>query len=77
MIVIMANFFLYATGANFANSYGALFIRRMDSVNPFTVTLSTSIGMAVLGLVTILVLDKLGRRLVHTIEEFSLQTNDD
>ncbi|RFN43345.1 sugar transporter [Fusarium flagelliforme] len=63
-IVVGSNFFLTSTGTNFANTYGAVFIARMGTINPFTVSLSSSIAVAFLGLCTILVVDKAGRKYI-------------
>ncbi|KAI0026020.1 general substrate transporter [Xylariomycetidae sp. FL0641] len=62
LIIIGCNCFLAGTGTNFANTYGALFIRGMDAVNPFTVTLSANVAVTIIVLITILVIDKCGRR---------------
>ena len=63
-IVVVINFFQQATGQAFASSYGAIFIRGIGTVNPFTMTLINSfvnLGMVFLGLY---LNDRVGRRYV-------------
>ena len=62
LIICTMNFFLAGTGTNFANSFGAYYIQQMDYVNPFTVTLCSTIGVAIISLITMLAIDRMGRR---------------
>lgn len=63
-IVIGANVFLQATGQLFISLYGALFVKSLGTVNPFTITAviaATNVSTAGLSM---LLTDRLGRRLV-------------
>lgn len=57
-----ANFFLQATGQLFTTIYGALFVRSLGTVNPFTVTVAISIINVCTSLLAMVLTDKLGRR---------------
>lgn len=64
MIVVGVNFFQQATGQAFASQYGAIFIKSLGTVNPFDMTLING-AVNCFGLVLSLTLvDKIGRRLV-------------
>ncbi|KAL2883354.1 hypothetical protein SGCOL_001034 [Colletotrichum sp. CLE4] len=62
MSVIGVNFFLQATGSIFASVYGAIFVKQLGFINPFTVTMITSSINIVMCLCSMVLLDKLGRR---------------
>lgn len=48
LIVIGVNVFLQLTGQNFASVYGAIFIKSLGVVNPFTMaSINTSLGIVV------------------------------
>ncbi|KEY64713.1 hypothetical protein S7711_09912 [Stachybotrys chartarum IBT 7711] len=61
-IVVLSHIRLSGSGANFAASYGAIFIRQMEIINPFTVKLSTSIVCTFLGLTTAIFVYRLGQK---------------
>ncbi|CAH0022149.1 unnamed protein product [Clonostachys rhizophaga] len=61
-IVVAMNFFQQATGQSFASSYGAIFIRDIGTVNPFTMTLINSIVNLVTAFVGLYLVDRHGRR---------------
>ncbi|KAK3940477.1 sugar transporter [Diplogelasinospora grovesii] len=42
-IVVGMNFFQQATGQAFASQYGTLFVKSLETVNPFSISLSTSV----------------------------------
>jgi len=62
LIVITANFFLQSTGEIFASTYGALFIKSLGTVNQFTITVITASSNTVICLVSMALVDKIGRR---------------
>lgn len=62
MSVIGVNFFLQATGSIFASVYGAIFVKQLGFINPFTVTMITSSINIVMCVCSMVLLDKLGRR---------------
>ena len=64
LIVFGANFFLQATGATFASVYGALFIKSVGTVNTFTVTCSMAGINTVICMLSMVLVDKIGRRYV-------------
>ncbi|KAI0019211.1 general substrate transporter [Xylariomycetidae sp. FL0641] len=61
-LVTLNNVVLSCTGSNFASTYGAVYIKGLKTVNPFTVTTSTSAGVTVLCLLGVSVIDKVGRK---------------
>lgn len=64
-VIVACNFFQQATGQAFASQYGTLFVKQLNSVNPFSVSLGTNavdIGaIAISGLL----IDQVGRRQVY------------
>ncbi|KAK0377532.1 hypothetical protein CLIM01_05084 [Colletotrichum limetticola] len=62
MSVIGVNFFLQATGSIFASVYGAIFVKQLGFINPFTVTMITSSINIVMCVCSMILLDNLGRR---------------
>ncbi|EXJ82268.1 hypothetical protein A1O3_06081 [Capronia epimyces CBS 606.96] len=62
VLVIMMNVFQQATGQAFASQYGAIFISRLGTVNPFSMGLiNAGIGLVALAFV-LLISDRIGRR---------------
>lgn len=61
LIVIGVNIFLQLTGQNFISVYGAIFIKNLGVVNPFTMTSVNSAISIVFVLITQLLTDKAGR----------------
>jgi uncharacterized protein YbcV (DUF1398 family) len=61
-IVMAMNFFQQATGQTFASSYGAIFIRGLGTVNPFTMTLINSFINLCMVFVGLNLNDRFGRR---------------
>lgn len=61
-IVIFVNFFLHATGNLFSSVYGAYFVKQLGFINPFTMTVSNSAVQLVMCIVSMVLVDKLGRR---------------
>ena len=65
-IVIGANFFLQATGQIFTSIYGALFVKSLGTVNPFTVTVTIAAVNVTTALLSMALTDRLGRRfMIH------------
>jgi SP family sugar:H+ symporter-like MFS transporter len=61
-IVVGMNFFQQATGQAFASQYGTIFVKSLGTVNPFSVSLGNSaLGVGVM-IITLLTIDKVGRR---------------
>ncbi|KAF9874435.1 vegetative cell wall protein gp1 [Colletotrichum karsti] len=60
--VMGVNFFLQATGSIFASVYGAIFVKQLGFINPFTVTIITSVINIFMCLGSMVLLDKMGRR---------------
>jgi hypothetical protein len=61
-IVVGMNFFQQATGQAFASTYGAIFIRDIGTVNPFTMTIVISIINLAAASTGLYLVDRLGRR---------------
>lgn len=62
IIVILLLFFQQSTGQSFASQYGTLFVKALDTINPFNVTLGTNaidIGGILLCMISA---DRFGRR---------------
>lgn len=62
LIVCAANFFLQATGSTFASVYGALFVKSLGTINPFTVTVIQAVISLFICLVAMVCVDRFGRR---------------
>ncbi|WWD00014.1 hypothetical protein V866_006922 [Kwoniella sp. B9012] len=62
LIVMGSNFFLQATGQSFASAYGTIFIKSLNTVNPFNMAVTNSaLGILACAAAMIMV-DKFGRR---------------
>ncbi|TQN69344.1 Major facilitator-type transporter ecdD [Colletotrichum shisoi] len=61
-IVVMMNFLQQATGQAFASTYGAIFIKDIGTVNPFTMTIINAIVNLCMVLVGLYLNDRVGRR---------------
>lgn len=62
LIVCGLNFFFQATGNFFAGHYGALFVKSLGYLNPFTITVSNSALTTFSAFCGLLLIDRLGRR---------------
>ncbi|KEF58109.1 uncharacterized protein A1O9_06032 [Exophiala aquamarina CBS 119918] len=62
LVVITANFFLQSTGQIFASIYGALFVKSLGTINQFNITIITACINTVVCLVSMALVDKVGRR---------------
>ncbi|CAK7242827.1 MAG: hypothetical protein STHCBS139747_004329 [Sporothrix thermara] len=61
-IVTITSFLNQATGQNFVSQYGTIFVKSLNTINPFQFTLMSS-GIGCIGpLLTILTIDRIGRR---------------
>lgn len=67
MIVIVANFFLQSTGSVFASVYGAIFVKSLGTINQFTVTVTIASINTFICLVSMVGVDKVGRRVLLLI----------
>ena len=63
-IVIGVNFYLQATGQLFTALYGALFVKSLGTVNPFTITCTIAAVNVSTALLSMTLTDRLGRRYV-------------
>lgn len=61
-IVAAMNFFQQATGQAFASTYGAIFIRDIGTVNPFTMTIVNAVVNLTAAFTGLYLVDRLGRR---------------
>jgi MFS transporter, SP family, sugar:H+ symporter len=62
IVVVGANFFLQGTGQNFTSIYGALFVKSLGTVNPFTITVTIAVVNTVTAFLAMMLLDRVGRR---------------
>lgn len=60
-------FFFQATGQVFSGHYGAVFVKSLHSVNPFTIQVTQSGLNTFTSFVGILMLDRVGRRYVLSL----------
>ncbi|KAF5547606.1 sugar transporter [Fusarium phyllophilum] len=61
-IVVVMNFFQQATGQAFASTYGAIFIRDIGTVNPFTMTIVNAVVNLCSAFAGLYLVDRAGRR---------------
>jgi len=64
MIVSGANFFFQATGQIFTGIYGAIFVKSLGTVNPFTITVTMAVVNVCTAFLAMILLDRVGRRYV-------------
>ncbi|KAL8282209.1 hypothetical protein RB597_009758 [Gaeumannomyces tritici] len=69
-IVVAMNFFQQATGQAFASTYGAIFIRDIGTVNPFTMSVINAIVNLCVAFVGLYLVDRYGRRPLLMISAF-------
>ncbi|TPX12979.1 uncharacterized protein E0L32_006624 [Thyridium curvatum] len=62
MVVLGCNFLLQATGQIFTQMYGALFVKSLGTINPFTVTIILAVVNTLTAILAMVLTDKLGRR---------------
>ncbi|KAJ6037086.1 general substrate transporter [Penicillium herquei] len=66
-VVAVSNFFQQATGQAFASQYGTVFVKELNSVNPFSVTLGTNAVDIGAIIIAASLIDVIGRRILfHT-----------
>lgn len=65
LIVLGVYFFQMASGQAFVSSYGAIFIRDLNTVNPFNMTVIISVCNIVMVSISLYLNDRMGRRSVH------------
>ncbi|EEU38728.1 uncharacterized protein NECHADRAFT_45721 [Fusarium vanettenii 77-13-4] len=61
-IVLATNFFLHGTGNAFAGMYGTLFYKSIGTVNPFVLTVVNSVVTLIVSIMTLFLVDMIGRR---------------
>ncbi|KAJ8111606.1 hypothetical protein OPT61_g5840 [Boeremia exigua] len=61
-LVILVNFFQQATGQAFASQYGTIYIKSLQTINPFNMSLITSAINICSVIFCLLIVDKVGRR---------------
>lgn len=64
---MVMNFFQQATGQAFASTYGAIFIKDIGTVNPFTMTIVNAIVNLVMVFIGLYLTDRVGRRYVLSL----------
>ncbi len=69
LITVFSNFFLQATGQSFAVSYGAVFVKSLNTVNQFYITLAWTLANILFGIFAMVLVEKTGRRLVLHFQE--------
>ena len=62
IIVVGVNIFMQSTGQIFAQVYGALFVRDIGTVNPFSITVTIAAVNLVTAVAAMFLIDKVGRR---------------
>lgn len=62
MIVCGANFFFQATGQIFTGIYGAIYVKSLGTVNPFSITVAIAVVNVVTAFLAMALLDRAGRR---------------
>lgn len=65
MITCGVNFFLQLTGNTFANKYGTVYIKSLQSVDPFVMTIVNQLVSLLGVVVSMSLVDRLGRRYAH------------
>jgi MFS transporter, SP family, sugar:H+ symporter len=65
MIVVGSNVFMQASGQIFAQVYGALFVKSLGTVNPFTISVVLAVVNLCTAVAAMIMIDKVGRRLVN------------
>ena len=66
LVTMMVAFFFQATGQVFSGHYGAVFVKSLGHINPWTITVSQSGINTFTSFCGILMIDRVGRRYVHT-----------
>lgn len=64
LVIIMVAFFFQATGQVFSGHYGAVFVKSLGHIDPFTITVSQSGINTFTSFCGILMIDRVGRRYV-------------
>lgn len=62
MIVVVANFFQQATGQVFASQYGTVWIKSLNTISPFKMSVTLSSIDMVATIVAIMISDRVGRK---------------
>lgn len=62
LVTIMVAFFFQATGQVFSGHYGAIFVKSLGYINPWTITVSQSGINTFTSFCGILMIDRVGRR---------------
>ncbi|KAJ5122139.1 hypothetical protein N7526_009076 [Penicillium atrosanguineum] len=72
-VVAACNFFQQATGQAFASQYGTLFVKQLNTINPFSVTLGTNAVDIGAIIISALLIDQVGRRIMFSVSS-TMQT---
>ena len=62
LIAVTTSFFLQATGQSFASQYGTIFVKSLNTVNPFTISSINAALTVISTSITLLCNDRIGRR---------------
>lgn len=62
LIVILANIFQQVTGQAFASQYGTIFIKSLNTVDPFQMSIVSSVVAIVAVIIVLLFTDEFGRK---------------
>lgn len=72
LIVVGVNFFQQSTGQAFSSQYGGVYVRTLQIFNPILFTLMTSCFTGAVMVVTLLLNDRVGRRIMLLISSFCM-----
>ncbi|KAJ6119565.1 hypothetical protein N7523_003845 [Penicillium sp. IBT 18751x] len=72
-VVAACNFFQQATGQAFASQYGTLFVKQLNTINPFSVTLGTNAVDIGAIIISAMLIDQVGRRIMFSVSS-TMQT---
>lgn len=75
LVVCLVAFFFQATGQVFSGHYGAVFVKSLNTVNPFNITVSQSALNTFTSFIGILLLDRVGRRPMWLAGSFGLMVS--
>lgn len=70
LVTMMVAFFFQATGQVFSGHYGAVFVKSLGGINPWTITVSQSGINTFTSFCGILMIDRVGRRPLYLVGSF-------
>ena len=62
LVILFVNWFQQATGQAFASQYSAVYVKSLGTVNPFDITLANSAVNGFFILITLFLVDRVGRK---------------